>query len=501
MTCSSFPLIAIKSFIEATRDTGYKSTGSAIAELVDNAFEANASRVEIQIEDKSVKDQTANFTIRVIDNGTGMTPSVLALALQFGGSTRFGSRRGTGRYGMGLPNGGLSQARRVNVFSWTDPSQVWSTYLDVDEIASGQLRAVPKPHPSTLSARPRTRTGTMVELTKCDRLDFDTLARLESTLSAELGRVFRKFLSRRSQIRINGNVVPANPNGATLYGPPLEYNVRVPNCVNWHSSTSKVTVRFSELPIEEWHGLSNAQKNVRGIAKKAGVSILRAGREIDYGWFFMGTKRRENYDDWWRCEVAFEPELDELFGVIHSKQKINPTKMIASILTPEMERIARELNGRVRKKYATIHAKGNHVTVLRRLQAKDHLLEPPSARAQRQISAKTPEFNLLRKRNDGIQGLRFSVSHAAEEHDCFYSAILRDGRLSVTINERHPFYSGAYIPLSNSRAAKDSDPIRPLLLLLVSCARAECTLNRSRHREIIKRFREIWSDTVAAYLS
>jgi Histidine kinase-, DNA gyrase B-, and HSP90-like ATPase len=511
MTCSSYPIVAVKSFIEATRDTGYKSTGSAIAELVDNAFEANASRVDIEIEDNSSEEKTANFTIRVTDNGRGMVPSVLALALQFGGSTRFRSRTGTGRYGMGLPNGGLSQARRVDVFSWTNPSQVWSTYLDVDEIASGQLRAVPKPHPTTPSTRPRTRSGTTVALTKCDRLDFDTLPRLESTLSAELGRVFRKFLTGGSQIRVNGNVVAAldplflgtgmNPNGATLYGPPLEYNIRVPNALNWHSSTSKVTVRFSELPIEDWHGLSNAQKNALGIAKKAGVSILRAGREIDYGWYFMGTKRRENYDDWWRCEVAFDPELDELFGVIHSKQKINPTEIMASILTPEMERIARELNGRVRRKYAAIHAKGNHATVIRRLQAKDHLLEPPSARVRRQDTAKTPKFNLLRKRNDGIQGLRFSVSHAAEEHDCFYSAILRDGRLSLTINERHPFYSGAYIPLSNSTGNKDSDPIQPLLLLLVSCARAECTLNRSRHREIIRRFREIWSDTVAAYLS
>ena len=32
-----------------------------------------------------------------------------------------------------------------------------------------------------------------------------------------------------------------------------------------------------------------------------------ANREIDFGWFFMGNKRRENYDDWWRCEVKFEP--------------------------------------------------------------------------------------------------------------------------------------------------------------------------------------------------
>jgi hypothetical protein len=44
--------------------------------------------------------------------------------------------------------------------------------------------------------------------------------------------------------------------------------------------------------------LSNEEKSSLGISKRAGVSILRGGREIDYGWHFMGSKRKENYDDW-----------------------------------------------------------------------------------------------------------------------------------------------------------------------------------------------------------
>ena len=36
------------------------------------------------------------------------------------------------------------------------------------------------------------------------------------------------------------------------------------------------------------------------------------------------------------------PDLDELFGVTHSKQKINPTEALSAILVPEMERTARE---------------------------------------------------------------------------------------------------------------------------------------------------------------
>ena len=162
-----------------------------------------------------------------------------------------------------------------------------------------------------------------------------------------------------------------------LYGPPLEYKLMVPAFVKSRAPVSFVSVRFSELPIERWHHFSNEKKNDLGIAKNAGVSIVRAGREIDYGWYFMGTKRKENYDDWWRCEVAFTPELDELFGVTHNKQKINPTRLLSSILTPDIERIARELNSRARKKYASIKGEGTRSRTLNRLQARDHLLEPP----------------------------------------------------------------------------------------------------------------------------
>jgi hypothetical protein len=507
-----FPIVAVQSFIEATRDTGYKSTGSAIAELVDNALEASAKQVNVTIEHAVSVGPTSKSVIRVTDDGTGMTPAVLRLALQFGGTTRFGSRAATGRYGMGLPNGGLSQARRLEVFTWTNASRVWSSYIDVDEIASNSLRAVPTPRIAQIPDLPRTPSGTIVVLSKCDRLDCDSLEVLEIRLQTEFGRIFRKFLQGGWVIRVNGvRVRPLDPlfldpganiRGAKLYGPPLEYKVRVPVFVRERAGVSVVSVRFSELPVEKWHHFSNEKKNEIGIAKNAGVSIVRAGREIDYGWYFMGTKRKENYDDWWRCELVFSPELDELFGVTHSKQKINPTALLSSILTPEIERIARELNSRVRRKYASIKSANAHGSILRRLQARDHLLEPPqSLRARGTLRTNLPELKMLRKRNDGVHGLRFAVTHNPEEHNFFFSAQVRDGLLSLNINECHPFYSTAYRQLTSEQSKDGKDTLQYVLLLLISCARAECVLSRSRGREIMRRFRQIWSDTVAAFLS
>ncbi|HEY7427684.1 MAG TPA: hypothetical protein VH682_25870 [Gemmataceae bacterium] len=70
-------------------------------------------------------------------------------------------------------------------------------------------------------------------------------------------------------------------------------------------------------------------------------------------WFF-GANRRQNYASWWRGEISFEPELDELFAISHSKQGINPTVELREILTPDMEAVARQLNGRVQAAFAAV---------------------------------------------------------------------------------------------------------------------------------------------------
>src|SRR5262245_2159500 len=125
-------LVAVDKFIHATRDSGYKGTPSAVAELVDNALQAGATRVLISVEhDPAGMD--GSLRLEVTDNGTGMDEPTLRQALRFGGTTRFNDRKGLGRYGMGLPNSSLSQSRRVDVCTWRSPSSALATSLDVDE--------------------------------------------------------------------------------------------------------------------------------------------------------------------------------------------------------------------------------------------------------------------------------------------------------------------------------------------------------------------------------
>jgi len=159
--------------------------------------------------------------------------------------------------------------------------------------------------------------------------------------------------------------------GAQLFGEEMRFEIRAdpanPQNTGW------VRVRFTELPVHAWHKLSNDEKRRIGISKGAGVSIVRGGREVDYGWFFMGTKRQENYDDWWRCEVQFDPILDEAFGITHTKQQARPQAHLLEALTPDLEATARALNSRARKAHMAVKEKERFSEAERIANERDHL--------------------------------------------------------------------------------------------------------------------------------
>ena len=75
-----------------------------------------------------------------------MNVAELRRALQFGNGGRLNDRSGIGRFGMGLPNSSISQARRVDVWSWQDgKANAIHSYLDVSEIEDGRLQNVQSP--------------------------------------------------------------------------------------------------------------------------------------------------------------------------------------------------------------------------------------------------------------------------------------------------------------------------------------------------------------------
>lgn len=494
-------------FIQAIRDAGYKSVGSAIAELVDNAFEAGASKVCISM---GTADEAGNSDLRVAiaDNGVGMKRRTLGQSLQFGWSSRFNGRDSFGRYGMGLPNASLSHARRVEVWSSTDGKSAHRAHLDVDEVVSGNAEDIPPAtsiHYSEFRKASPFGKGTLVVWKKCDRLKSRRTDFLSRKLRSELGCLFRYQLWAGKQVIVNGEkVLPFDPlferkgtnlSGAKAFGPALSYEITVPGTPG---ETSLVEVRFTELPVDDWHSLSNEEKNLRGIAKRAGVSVVRAGREIDQGWFFTGRKRRENYDDWWRCEVRFEPDLDELFGVTHTKQEIHPNEYLLGILTPDIECIARELNSRARKAFAAVkatsHVQGESERMATRF---DNLIEPPP-----QAIGATKKRSALRRGGRGrVAGLEYCLQIGKLDHFVFFAPSLDGAQLTVTLNEQHPFVRKACTSALENKGEPHMAQ-RNIELLVLAAARAEVLLGQDKRTlRWTKKFRESWSNILATFLS
>lgn len=103
-----FGLTVGTAFVRGIRDIGYKHTGTALDELIDNAFEAGASNVHVILNDDGT-GRGGNVTqIAVLDDGSGMIPEMIRLSILWGGTDRENSRSGIGRFGYGLPSSCVS---------------------------------------------------------------------------------------------------------------------------------------------------------------------------------------------------------------------------------------------------------------------------------------------------------------------------------------------------------------------------------------------------------
>lgn len=350
------PSLAVK----AMRDSGYKNTAYALAELIDNSIQAGADLVEVFCIEKRIlinQHKRKRITeIGVLDNGSGMDHTTLRLALQFGNGTHLNDRDGIGRFGMGLPNASISQCRRVDVWTWqAGPNNAIHTYLDLSEIEEGVIRVVPEPQQKPLPKDWEDRvkeigtSGTLVVWSDFEehRLTWKSgRATLEHT-ELLAGRMYRKFINE-GRVDIRLVALESQDNEETItYEQTARINdplyLMAPSStpdpfdkvamfqmwgenhtefeIVYNGATHSVMVRMSwvapeTIPLDGTN--RGATPYGKHAAKNIGVSIVRAGRELelDKSWA-IGYDPRER---WWGVEVEFPPALDEIFGVTNNKQ-------------------------------------------------------------------------------------------------------------------------------------------------------------------------------------
>lgn len=368
---SEYDILSPQLTVKALRDSGYKSTAYAIAELIDNSIDADATNVDVIVVETptsaGVQIRNRVSEIAVLDNGYGMDQETLRRALKFGDGA--GRRAGRmGRFGMGLPNSSLSQCCRVDVWSWqSGVTNALHTHLDLEEIAAGNGE-VPEPVLESLPSEwvaltgVDTESGTLVLWSQLDRVQwFGADATFKNTEQL-IGRVYRRKIADGSvHIRLlpvrNGAVTdharalmvndplylmapstaPAPFNDRPMFAP-FELGDEVPGQTSIpvlgadgekHDVVIRVTLarpeaRSSDTQPGLWpadvpaHIDAGNQPWGRHAASNVGVSILREGRELelDSAW----TIPYEPRERWWGMEIEFSSDLDEVFGVTNNKQ-------------------------------------------------------------------------------------------------------------------------------------------------------------------------------------
>lgn len=334
-----------------------------------------------------------------LDNGEGMDYEVLGSCLGIGASTRQArkgmGRFGVGLPQASLYacpeievyswQGGVENVQKV--------------YLDINKIKDGEQteiedpvpESIPEPYASYIRYQTVSETydfsqsGTLVVWKKCDRINPKTRGPLTERLEFSLGQKFRYFIHDGvSKIRIicdenqdaavdvapndplflmNDNCVLCDPvKPKVVYKPgekkdleapfelytakgtgtgevevPIEYIDK-----NGERAISPVLVRFSIVKKNFYDETafpkgSNPGNSALGkhAAKMEGISVIRARREIDFRRFDFYNVVNEPQHRWWGCEIVFDPELDEAFGVANNKQYVELKRVDVNDLDPD----------------------------------------------------------------------------------------------------------------------------------------------------------------------
>lgn len=579
---ATVPLFFAQTLIASLRDVGYNTTTSALCEHVDNAIEAGAQEIRIYFRQKGGKGSYV-IDAAVYDNGRGMSPNVLKMATAFGGSMNFGNREGIGRFGMGMKTAALSMSPVMDLYSWQEPRAFYKMTLDVEDIGNARANSVNLPDPTLVTELPEEvsglftetmvfpdkneqdffafigddlqerlgRSGTILFLPACDRLSYAKAQTLVDHAVKEMGRVYRRVIAGGVNLYVNNRKVEIfDP----TYWMPNARHARIPGLTTTQSrlidakevaisvaedatETASVTVKLYALPFESWLTLSRkVQRNDLRVFDGLTVSILRNDREV-----FAGSMReivpKHSVANWYRVQIDFPGVLDEAFGVATNKQGVRPKGyVLAAIKKAIGEQVAgiAENIKRFQSEQASAKLKAGRSAAESKasdndgFQMKPLLVESlsPEEEAQRDENLRGLALTLKREEEtdddafERVKGSKYIITFKYDEYWPFYHVDHHFGRVIMTINTAHPFFTKLYEPLKKGLVAAvvdDADevgevpatttildgPIIALDLLLLSLARTQAVLsnNNDDARKVLEGFRKEWSDSYRVQLA
>ena len=425
-------IVPVHLVVQAMRDNGYKNAAYALAELIDNSIQAGATEIEVLCAEKEIQLQRRSSRIHkiaVLDNGSGMDSTVLRMALQFGNGTYLAEDKhtGMGRFGMGLPCSSISQCKRVDIWTWqSGVENAIYTYLDLNAIKKQELTEVPEPEKRKIPEiwekviTGFRRTGTLVVWSDIDRCMWKTGKTIIENSEFVIGRMYRKFLDSQevvirmatfdinepTTIMVEKFAQPNDPgylmaktscpdpfDKTPMFHPwPEENSYETTVTIEFRGNEHEVKIRFSYAKEEARPG-KNPGNLLHGkhAAKNVGVSVVRAGRELELDESWAQKRATER---WWGVEIEFPPTLDDLFGVTNNKQSARNFSELANLDIESMLRDGKTIIELKEELIQEEDPRGPLIDIA-------YKLHKNIATMRNQINAQTPDSRSRQKRHQG----------------------------------------------------------------------------------------------------
>lgn len=352
--------------IGSLRDIGY-DTPEAVADLIDNSIVARATRVDV-----TLHFDGAASSIRISDDGTGMTGGTLTEAMKYG-SERDYDDDDLGKFGLGLKTASMSQCRRLSVASRTSKSvaRIEARQLDLDYVErtdSWRVFLLGAAERSAALCDPlKQHRGTVVLWESLDRiLNYrnpgsewarSKLLALGERLDLHLGMVFHRFISgevprrRKLRIVINGTVVePWDPFSRAE----RHTNELKAHDFEIHTANGSGIVRLEPfvLPPKDRFSDDAAHRRASGPNswnRQQGFYVYRADRLIQSGgWSRMRTQ--DEHTKLARVALLFPPDLDAAFGINVAKMRVSLPPELKEQIKPTLDQVIKRAQAAYREK-------------------------------------------------------------------------------------------------------------------------------------------------------
>jgi len=502
--------------IESLRHLGYGNY-EAIADLIDNAIDAEAHNLRIRIQQKNNQPQ-----IHIADDGCGMSREVLDQAMRLGSLTSRDLNSDLGRFGMGLVTASLSIAKKCHVITRGEDG-CWSSAWDVDEIVTQNafvkhLDAATDDEIGLLDAEiGADTTGTMVMLTKCDNLSNRNLSAFAGTLKGHIGRVHRYFIAATHEvlgagreIRINDDVVRAidplqlsDPHTETVLDDLFSI------CVTEDGREKQENVRARIVLVPETPA---TELDVSRSMKAQGFYVMRNQREIMNAETLDFFTKHNDFNRM-RGELFFPGTLDHLIGIEFTKRQVKIEKslwdQLAATLMPTCRSVKKREANKKRVETAEVQQQ-LHKQSAKVIAEKDKLLIKPKAVVEKRGLRRNgggnghrsnPEPEHERKNLTRTQALETRLNCQIYEEKLgpngqIYECDMEGRKLILRYNIEHPFYQRFIIDnLADGRLVTAAD------FLIYSMASAELRMLDSGDLDAVNNFKAVMSSNLRTLLN